>query len=61
MNKPRIDVLITLPVTEAQVNDLKSVSSRIRVSCFPVNTAGEIPADAWKRTVEFLNKNLKKT
>ncbi len=58
MNKPRIDVLITLPVTEAQVNDLRSVSTRIRISTFPVNAAGEIPADAWKRTEVLYTGNI---
>lgn len=58
MNKPKIDVLITLPLNDAQVNDLRSVSSRIRIACFPVNTAAEIPADAWKRTEVLYTGNI---
>ena len=58
MNKPRIDVLITLPITETQVNDLKSVSARIRISHFPVNAGSEIPADAWKRTEVLYTGNI---
>ncbi len=58
MNKPRIDVLVTLPLTEAQVNDLKAASSRLRITCLPVNSAGEIPADAWKRTEVLYTGNI---
>ncbi len=58
MNKPKIDVLVTLPLTDAQINDLRSVSSRIRIACFPVNSAAEIPADAWKRTEVLYTGNI---
>lgn len=58
MNKPKIDVLVTLPLTDAQINDLRSVSSRIRIIHFPVYASSEIPGDAWKRTEVLYTGNI---
>jgi phosphoglycerate dehydrogenase-like enzyme len=58
MTKPKIEVLVTVLVSEAQINDLKTVSTRIRFSSFPVNQPNEIPGDVWKRTEILYTANI---
>jgi phosphoglycerate dehydrogenase-like enzyme len=58
MNKSRVEVLITINFSEAQINDLRTVSPRLVISSFPVNSIQEIPADAWKRTEVLYTANI---
>jgi phosphoglycerate dehydrogenase-like enzyme len=45
-------------MNEAQVNDLRSVSTRLHISMFPVNTSSEIPTDVWKRAEVLYTGNI---
>jgi phosphoglycerate dehydrogenase-like enzyme len=58
MNKSRVEVLITINFSEAQINDLRTVSPRLVISSFPVNSIQEIPVDAWKRTEVLYTANI---
>jgi phosphoglycerate dehydrogenase-like enzyme len=44
-----IDVLITIPFPEEQLERLRQVSPRLRIMQYDVGNADEIPPDAWRR------------
>ncbi len=45
----KINVLITVPFTEKQLNTLKAVSSRLRLMERKERSADDIPADIWQK------------
>jgi phosphoglycerate dehydrogenase-like enzyme len=45
-----VEVLITLAIPEALVEDLRKLSPRLHITTLPVRRAEEIPQDIWART-----------
>jgi len=48
-NNP-IEVLITIPFTEAQLERLRAISTRVKLTMNPARRVEDIPADVWLRT-----------
>lgn len=45
-----VEVLITLPLAEPLVEQIKAISPRLHVGIYPTSRAEEIPAEVWART-----------
>ena len=46
----KINLLVTVPLPEELLADIRAVSSRIRLTPFFTRKAEEVPADIWKKT-----------
>ncbi|MEL7643055.1 MAG: D-2-hydroxyacid dehydrogenase [bacterium] len=46
----KINLLVTVPLPEEMLADIRAVSSRIRLTPFFTRKAEEVPADIWKKT-----------
>jgi phosphoglycerate dehydrogenase-like enzyme len=53
-----IEVLITLPFTEALANHLRSVSPNIRVSLYSAKKSEEIPPELWTKTEVLFTERI---
>src|SRR5512145_2753890 len=49
MNISPVEILITLPLPEALLDELRDISPRLRIHSIPVRRPEEIPADLWSR------------
>lgn len=45
-----VEVLITLPFPEEMLNEIRSVSNRLRITSLRAKRVEDIPADVWQRT-----------
>ncbi|MFN2146179.1 MAG: D-2-hydroxyacid dehydrogenase [Anaerolineales bacterium] len=45
-----VEVLITIPLAEELIEEIRQVSEFLNVTHLPVNEAGEIPAEVWAKT-----------
>lgn len=50
MNSTPIEILITLSFTEPQLEKIRAISKRIRITQVRSNQPGDIPADVWAKT-----------
>lgn len=50
MNVPPIEVLITIPIGEEQLNRLRGISPRFNITSIPAVKPADIPAETWART-----------
>ena len=48
--REKIELLITIPLAETLVEEIKQVSEFLKVTHLPVNEAAEIPEEVWART-----------
>jgi phosphoglycerate dehydrogenase-like enzyme len=61
MDRPNtpLDVLITLPLADPLVNQLREISPRLRITIHPARKAEDIPAEQWARCeVLYTNRIL---
>ena len=49
-NPPPIEILVTIPFTDAQLDNLRNLSPRIRVTSQPARRPEDISAEVWERT-----------
>jgi phosphoglycerate dehydrogenase-like enzyme len=49
MSAPYLEILSTLPLTEAQRAQLQEVASQVRLTILPVRRPDEVPGDVWAR------------
>ncbi len=45
-----IEVLVTVPFQETEIQELREVSPRLRVTALPAREPGDIPKETWART-----------
>jgi len=50
LNNPAIEVLITVPISDELLNQLRGISPRLNVTAIPATKASDIPAETWART-----------
>ncbi len=50
MEKESLEVLITVPLSDELVQELRAISPRLNITHLPVQSAQEIPLDIWKKT-----------
>lgn len=50
MNPMSIEVLVTVPFSEAQLQQLREISPRLHIDSRPARKPEDIPADVWART-----------
>ncbi len=53
-----IEVLITVPISEALLSQLRGISPRINITVIPAGGAGEITAETWARTEVLYTSHL---
>jgi phosphoglycerate dehydrogenase-like enzyme len=49
MTNPPVEVLITVPFAEQLLEQLRTLSARLKISLYPVRKAEDVPADVWRR------------
>ena len=49
MTSPPIEVLITVPISEELLNQLRGISTRITITAIPASRPGDIPTETWAR------------
>lgn len=58
-DKKSIELLITLPLNEKQVNSIRSVSKKLNVSLIAAKAVAEIPLTQWEKTeILFTNSRI---
>jgi len=50
MTSETINVLVTMPFTDAQIEQIKAVSPRLRVTAMRAHQPNEVPEDIWAKT-----------
>lgn len=57
-DSPPIEILITVPVSEELLAQVRGISPRINVTALSASGAGEIPAETWARTEVLYTSHL---
>jgi phosphoglycerate dehydrogenase-like enzyme len=58
MTNPPVEVLITVPFAEQLLEQLRTLSPRVKISLYPVRKAEDMPADVWRRAEVLYTGNV---
>lgn len=57
-DSPMIEVLVTVPISEEALAQLRGISPRVNITVLPAGGAGEILSEAWARTEVLYTSHL---